>query len=219
MPRIPEQFVNYSAVPENPPSGLEDIEHDPSIVFALDRELQIIYCNEAWDRAAVTNGDATLKRPAPYGVCILDIIAHPLRDPYRAAYLSVFATKREWEYHYECSSAAVFRRFQMKALQRPADDFILVINFLVEDRPHGKERPARLPDPAVYGGPEHTLTMCCLCRRTRRRNGRVWDWVPAYVDSPPSSIAYVVCKRCQRKTPKVSNSTESQRLPVKLGSG
>jgi hypothetical protein len=205
--------VNYLSVPENPPSGLEVIEQDPSIVFALDRELQIIYCNGAWDRAAVTNGGATLKRPAPYGVCILDIIAHPLRDLYRAAYLNVFATRREWVYDYECSSATVYRRFQMKALRRPEDDFILVTNFLLEERPHGEERPARTPDPVVYEGPEHTLTMCCLCRRTRRRNGRVWDWVPAYVASPPGSIAYVVCGRCRRKMPKLPNSTESQRQP------
>jgi hypothetical protein len=40
---------------------------------------------------------------------------------------------------------------------------------------------------------------------------RVWDWVPGYVDSPPTSLAYVLCKRCQRKIPKVPNSIESQR--------
>lgn len=205
--------MNYSSVPENLPTGLEVIEHDPSIVFALDRGLHIIYCNAAWDRAAVSNGGATLKRPAPYGICILDIIVHPLRDLYRAAYLNLFASKREWVYHYECSSATVYRRFQMKVLQRPGDDFILVTNFLVEERPHGEERPARVPDAAVYGGVEHTLTMCCLCRRTRRRKGRLWDWVPAYVDSPPSSIAYVVCKRCEPNMPKVPNSTEPQRRP------
>jgi len=41
-----------------------------------------------------------------------EAFAHPLRDAYRAAYLSVFATKREWEYHYECSSALSIDSFK-----------------------------------------------------------------------------------------------------------
>jgi hypothetical protein len=187
----------------------EVIEHDPSIVFALNRELRIIYCNQAWDRAAVANGGATLKRPAPYGICILDIIAHPLRDLYRSAYVDVFATKRQWVYQYECSTATLYRRFQMTALQRPGDDFILVANFLLEERPHGKERPARAPDPNVYRGREDAVTMCCLCRRTLRRNSRAWDWVPVYVDTPPSSLTYGVCDRCEPKIPQVRSSSES----------
>src|SRR5687767_4127846 len=91
----------------------EAIEHDSAIVFALDRELKIVYCNEAWDRFAESNGGAALKRPTPHGMCVLDVIPEPLKNLYRSAYLNVFATSRQWVYDYECSSATVHRLLRM----------------------------------------------------------------------------------------------------------
>jgi hypothetical protein len=189
------------------PSPFEAIERDPAIVYALDRELKILYCNEAWDRFAESNGGAALKRPTPYGMCVLDVIPEPLQTFYRSAYLSVFATSRHWVHEYECSTAAMHRLYRLTALHRPKEDFILVANFLLEERPHGDERPVRQPDPATYQGPDVSIEMCSLCRRTRRRDRRGWDWVPAYVEKPPARLAYSVCASCRYKT--VSVRTDS----------
>ena len=176
------------------------IEYDPAIVFALDRELRIIYCNRAWDVFAEANGGAFLKRPAPYGLPLLDVIPEELKALYRSAYLNVFATKRQWAYEYECSSATVYRLFRMTALRRPKVDFVWVTNFLLEESPHGDERrPVIYPNPPAYGEPDESVRMCCLCRRTRRKHGRVWDWVPAYVKTPPARVAPAVCEDCDRK--------------------
>jgi hypothetical protein len=180
------------------PGPFEAIEHDSAIVFALDYELKILYCNEAWDRFAESNGGAALKRPTPYGMCVLDVIPEPLKTFYRSAYLTVFATRRQWVHEYECSSATMHRLFRMTALHRPKDDFILVTNFLVEERLHGDER-VRQPDPAVYQGSDDSIVMCSLCRKTRRRDRRRWDWVPAYVERPSARLAYSICESCRQK--------------------
>ena len=181
------------------PSPFEAIEHDSAIVFALDRELKIVYCNQAWDRFAESNGGAALKRPTPHGMCVLDVIPEPLKALYRSAYLNVFATSRQWVYDYECSSATVHRLFRMTALHRPKDELILVTNFLLEERPHGNEWLIMQPNPAVYEGPGDSIAICSLCRRARWWDCRGWDWVPAYVERPPARLAYGVCETCRHK--------------------
>lgn len=175
-------------------------EHAPAVTFALDRELRIVYCNEAWDRFAAANGGMTLKRPTPYGVNILDVVPEFLKSLYRSAYLNVFVTRRPWEFYYECSSATDYRLFRMSATPLPEnDDLIVVENSLMELLPHGQERPVRPPDPRVYGGTDAGVAMCCLCRRTRRRDGRGWDWVPSFVESPPMALKYSFCDDCARR--------------------
>ena len=173
------------------------IERDPAIVFALDRELRIIYCNAAWDRFAQLNGGRLLQRPQPYGLCILDVLPEYLRDLYDPAYRGVFTTGRQWVLQYECSSDVVYRLFRMTVMKRPQDDFILSVNFLVEERPHGQERQIANPDSMAYGAP--AVVMCCFCRRTRRIDGLGWDWVPAYVQNPPTRVVQGICKDCEGK--------------------
>ena len=190
------------------------IEHDPAIVFALDRELRIIYCNEAWDRFAQSNGGTHLKRPQPHGRCVLDVVPEPLKHLYRQAYERVFATWQQWVHEYECSSDMVYRLFRMTVIRRPKDDFILSVNFLLEERPHGDERPGANPDSMTYGAPDDTVVMCCVCRRTRRRDRRIWDWVPAFVKNPPTRLAHRICEACDRETRAFSSASPLQRRPT-----
>jgi len=180
------------------------IEHDPAIVFALNRELRIIYCNAAWDRFAQLNGGGFLQRPRPYGLCVLDVVPECLRDLYDAAYQGVFTTGRQWILEYECSSEVVYRLFRMTVIKRPEDDFILSVNFLLEERPHGPERQIENPDSMAYAAPGNAVVMCCACRRTRRNDGRGWDWVPAYVKTAPARVAQRVCEGCQKTRPYLS---------------
>ncbi len=157
------------------PSPLEAIEHDSAIVFALDRELKIVYCNQAWDRFAESNGGAALKRPTPHGMCVLDVIPEPLKNLYRSAYLNVFARSRQWVYDYECSSATVHRLFRMTALHRPKDEFILVTNFLLEERPHGNERLVMQPNPPSTKDP--AIALRCALSAEGPAGGTVGDGI------------------------------------------
>jgi PAS domain-containing protein len=173
------------------------VEHDPAIVFALNRELRIIYCNAAWDRFAQLNGGRLLlQRPRPYSLCVLDVMPECLIDLYDPAYRGVFTTGREWVLEYECSSDVVYRLFRMTVIKRPEDDFILSVNFLLEERPHGQERQIAIPDSMAYGAPGNAVVMCCFCRRTQRIDGRGWDWVPAYVQNHPTRVVQGICKGC-----------------------
>jgi hypothetical protein len=101
----------------------------------------------------------------------------------------------------------MYRLFRLTALHRPKDDFILVVNFLLEERPHGDEQLVKQPEHAAYQGPDDTIEMCSLCRGVRRRDRRGWDWVPAYVECPPARLAYSVCASCRQKM-----------VPVRTGS-
>lgn len=177
----------------------EEFERKSSVIFVLDRRLQIVYCNEAWDRFAEANGGARLKRPNLYGICVLDAVPEFLKDLYRSAYSSVFTDLPLWEFYYECSTARIYRLFRMTVGRMPADDFIVVTNSLIEECPHGPERRVMPPDPARYGGFGDPVAMCFLCRRTRRRDGWGWDWVPAFVESPPRVLAASICDDCARK--------------------
>ena len=181
-------------------------EHDPAIVFALNRELRIIYCNRAWDRFAQLNGGALLQRPRPYGLSVLDVVPDCLRNLYGDAYRRVFATGRRWVLEYECSSDVVYRSFRMTVLKKDEDDFILSVNFLVEERPHGDERHIASHDSLAYDASGNAVVMCCVCRRTKRIDGRGWDWVPAYVKDRPTRLVHEICKACQQKTPQLSSA-------------
>ena len=106
----------------------------------------------------------------PYGMCVFEVIPEPLKTLYRSAYLNVFATRRQWVHEYECSSATAHRLFRMTALHRPKDEFILVTNFILGERPHGDERLVMQSNPAVYEGHGDSIATCSLCRRARRRD-------------------------------------------------
>ena len=169
------------------------------MIFALDRDFRIVYCNEAWDRFAEHNGGGELVRPALCGRSVLDVTPDLLKPLYRSAYLAVLATGRPWQFHYECSSSAVYRLFRMTVRRLPAEDSLVVANSLLEERPHGPE-PSPMPaDPALYGGPGGPVAMCSLCRRTRRLDSQGWDWVPAFIDRPPAALAYSMCDDCLHK--------------------
>ena len=50
---------------------------------------------------------------------------------------------------------------------------------------------------ARYATDGDVIVQCCHCRRTRRSDGSdVWDWVPAWVASPPPETSHGICPLC-----------------------
>jgi hypothetical protein len=179
----------------NPP--MRNLEKDPAVIYALDRDLRIIYCNEAWDRFAAENGGRALDRRRQLGRSVLDAIPVPLRRLFEDGYRRVLTTGQTWEHRYECSSPTTFRTFRMVVYPAPHDGLV-VVNSLAVERPHDNtERPAGSPDEMVYVDPHGMVVMCCHCRRTCQAKAKaVWDWVPAYVETPPASISHGICTVC-----------------------
>ena len=85
------------------------VEADTSVIFCLDLNLEITYCNPAWDRFAMENGGNELCRPAVNGRNILEFIDGPQRDYYARTYKRLLTRAEPWEHEYECSSKGVYR--------------------------------------------------------------------------------------------------------------
>jgi hypothetical protein len=167
-------------------------DEDPSVIYAIDRQFRLIRCNKAWDRFALENGGHELVRAAQLGPDVLSVIPPALRSFYMDAFDYVLQTGRDWLHAYECSSAKLFRRFQMRILAQP--EGWLLIHSLECSRNHVEEAFAPRLDRYAAGG---EITMCSHCRRTKRiREPFGWDWVPAFVEKQPEKVSHGLCNAC-----------------------
>ena len=196
---------------------LQTAAQDSAVIYALDTRFRLTYCNPAWDRFALENGGESVVRSVVTGWPILELITGPLREIYRKAYVEVLETGRPWQTDYECSSEGRFRMFTMQVLPL-RDQGLLSVNSLRVEYPH--QTPKYEPVEQLYRDQDGLVTMCGNCRKVRRPQtvpepaGRVagergwfaceqeevsreaWDWVPAFVASPPENISHGLCAMC-----------------------
>ena len=178
----------------------EIVEADTAVIFCLDSDLLITYCNPAWDRFATENGGPELRRPQVIGTCVLDYISGPARDYYATAYKRVLAQSKPWQHRYECSSEKVHREFRLLAIPIKKRPGVFVRNSL--DVEHAHQEALSKPLEKVYRQSNGLITMCSGCRRTRRNLSgvEIWDWVPAFLALPPAAarqITYGICSTCR----------------------
>jgi hypothetical protein len=173
------------------------VEADSTIVFCLDADLRITYCNQAWDRFAMANGGEHLCRPAPIGSSVLDHINGPDKQYFEKQYRRVMGQKEPWERDYECSSAEVYRRFRLRVIPMQKRPGLFVMNSLRVERVH--ESPVCAAIESGYRRPDGFIVMCASCRRTRRPlpGPHMWDWVPAFVENFPPRTTHGVCLPCK----------------------
>ena len=181
------------------------VESHKSVIYIVESELRIVYCNAYWDEFALANDGEKLLRAHIRGECVLDVIPDPLKSYYRDGFRGVQETGNVWEHDFECSSPKQFRQFHMR-VTRLAANHTLVENSLRVERQHGAERPAMAPSEHVYATVDGTVTMCMHCRRTKRATefperlnelaDMVWDWVPSFVEKPPNCVSHGLCRMC-----------------------
>lgn len=172
------------------------VEADTSIIFCLDLNLTITYCNPAWDRFAMENSGSRLCRPGVIGRSILEFIGGPQRDYYARTYKRLLTVGEAWEHEYECSSKEVYRKFHLRAVPIRKTAGLLVINSLRVERPHEVVQCQPLED--VYRNSTGLIIMCGSCRRTRRNSigATSWDWVPEFVENFPVRSSHGLCPPC-----------------------
>lgn len=172
------------------------LESDTSVIFGLDPDLNITYCNPAWDRFARDNGGEHLCRPAPIGRCILDFISGPAQDHYAAFYRRMLAQSDPGEFDYDCSSPDKHRKFRLRAIPMRKNPGLLVINSLRLERSH--DCPACAPLEERYRTADGLIVICGNCRRARRNLPGVehWDWVPEFVRHLPDRVSHGLCAPC-----------------------
>lgn len=175
------------------------LEKDPAVIYMLDRDLRIVYCNEAWDRFAAENGGRGLERERQFGQPVMDVIPQPLRRFFKEGYEKVLFGRETWEFTYECSSARVYRTFRAMVYPAPLGEELVVVNSLSVARPHqDRDRKPFVVDERLYVDPNGIVTVCCHCRRTCRASERsVWDWVPSYLAQPPQQVSHGICEVCR----------------------
>jgi hypothetical protein len=174
---------------------IEILESDPAVIYAVDRDLRLTYCNAAWDRFAAGNGGEQIVRRLMVGRSLLDFIPDSLRRFYLEGFARVLETGSPWDHRYDCSDARVRREFHMRVLPLNGGAGLLVINSQIGEKPH--RVPASGLPLSAYAGRGGIFTMCCHCRRTRRAdNDRVWDWVPELVSHPPARVSHGLCGVC-----------------------
>jgi hypothetical protein len=174
---------------------IEALEASPDPGCVLSEQLDITYCNQAWDRFALENHGpgATAKKVISRN--LLDFVAPDLKSFYRELFARARTFGRLVSHDYECSSATVFRLYRMQIYPLEPGAGFVVQNSLHVEHPH--DRVALQPSSALYKDDSGIIHMCANCRRTRRvTDPGVWDWVPAYVEGKRTNISHGVCPMC-----------------------
>ncbi|MGA9527050.1 MAG: PAS domain-containing protein [Terriglobales bacterium] len=176
------------------PDLLHTLESSPMVSYAVDENLQVQYCNPAWDRFAVDNGAPELKAERALGTDLRHVIPEDLRPFYLQAFEQAEKSGTVWECLYECSSPQVFRKFQMRIHPLRPPGWALVTNALTSERLHTEVVTAGL---VAYVDSYAQITMCSHCRRSRRADKRErWDFVPAHLEPHLSNISHGLCPIC-----------------------
>ena len=189
--------MDLNAPSRFPPSLIEAWEGDESVLYALDANFHVVYCNGAWDRFASANGGDRMTSSQVRGRSVLEAMGEPLKSFYERAFRTVRQTGQSWEHCYECSSPELFRRFRMRVRFLPENDMLLVISSLEIECPHGLERQPRVFDPIFYENRDGLISMCSSCRRTRQADTpESWDWVPHLIEKMPRNVTHGLCPVC-----------------------
>src|SRR5579871_165336 len=185
-------------MPQLQPHPLVDLsvlESDPAVIFVLDRQLRIRYCNSAWNRFALANGGPSLLSNAVCGRAVTDFISGTLATDYRATYEKALERGVAWVHDYECSSATCIRRFTMHVYPLEAGSGLVVTNALRVEMPREASSQACLQ--SDYRLANGMIVMCSNCRRTKSKGlEQTWDWVPQFVTDPPDMVSHGLCPIC-----------------------
>ena len=173
----------------------QSLEKNSDVVFVVDRSLDLIYCNAAWDVFARENGGEQLVRDKSIGTSCLNGPKF-LCDLYQRIFCRVLRTGRTWEHDYQCSSPTKYRIFHMRILPL-GRSHLLVENSLAVEYLHRRKHYRKLQ--TRYINRHGLIIMCAHCRRTEHLDSqgrREWHWVPSYLVKAPAPISHGLCPAC-----------------------
>lgn len=175
------------------PFDAQTLDADPATIYALDADLRITWVNRAWNDFALANGAVWSHGEWGVGAKLMDAVPAVLRPFYDRLIERAGTSDDVVEHDYECSSATVVRRYRMRVLRVPPSGLLVVSSLLQES----SAPRAASPDMAgLYQTREGLFVQCSHCRRTRRRDGAQWDWVPEYVTHPRAHTSHGLCVIC-----------------------
>lgn len=178
---------------------LESLEGQAAPVYGLWDNYSLACANRAWaDFAKENNGDPVIAESWGLGRNVLDAVPSDLKDFYAQNYQSCLKSGDPWNHEYECSSAALYRRFHQIVYPVGDGNGLLVLQSLVVEVPHDREeRPAKQPLQQEYENDHGIITQCSHCRRIKHSHQeRRWDWVPQWVETIPPDTSHGLCEVC-----------------------
>ncbi|HZP62345.1 MAG TPA: PAS domain-containing protein [Terriglobales bacterium] len=171
------------------------LQRSRTVSYILDSQLRILYCNPAWDDFAKANGAPQLTSDAAVGFDLFDAIPGDLRSLYSHAFRQVWNSGEVWESWYHCSSPTVFRIFRMRIHLLKPQNWYVVTNPLVVERPHTQ---TALANAATYVNVNGFVTVCSHCRCSRRVDDPgQWDFVPEYLTKTSVRLSHGLCPVCK----------------------
>jgi PAS domain-containing protein len=173
------------------------VESNPAVIYILDRSFRIVYCNPAWNVFAQQNGGQHLLRSDVQWKSSFDGASDLMKEFYRSGYEKALEENKPWEHDYECSSPEQERAFRMRVIPLKGAH-LFVENVLRWERPHDREVQPGFD--SEYLRQAGFIVMCANCRRTERltKDGKAtWEWIPSYVEKPPSLVSHGLCRTCR----------------------
>jgi hypothetical protein len=170
-----------------------------NVACITDADLQLLYCNPAWDQFAVLNGGEHAMREWVIGQNLLAVVPKELRSFYVTLFNGARESAQVGSVDYECSSPTMFRLFRMEVRPLYVPDLFMIVHSLRIEHHHGPDRPAHPAENGIYQNPRTGIIVnCAHCRRTRRVvEPEVWDWVPEYLGpAAPPYISHGLCRTC-----------------------
>jgi hypothetical protein len=173
------------------------LEVDRSVVFVLDADLRIVYCNQAWDVFARENNGYGNTRASVLGTSWIGVIPEPLKKFYADGVAEIHRSGMAWEHDFECSSPDSYRRLHMRVLPLPEFHLLFQSSQRVE-KTQSQDLDADAEN-FTYVNQFGVVTMCAHCRRARRADPdqhKFWDFVPRLVRKSPDSVSHGLCPKC-----------------------
>lgn len=177
------------------PAFLESHEQP---IYGMRPDGEIAYVNPAYLRFADQNGAGEeIREHWAVGSNAFDAMIGPVKNFYRERLAECMRRGVVWDHLYECSSASAFREYNLRAFPLHACG-LLIVHALVVQAPHDPAtHHASRPEVGRYIDGDGLITQCYHCRRVRRQGSPPrWDWVPQWVDHPPSNTTGSLCAPC-----------------------
>lgn len=175
------------------------LEAHSGAVYGVWQDFRLAYLNPQWFRFARENGgEPGISSEWGLGRSILDCIPGDIKGFFQGKFQECLSARAVWNYQYECSSDAVYRRYHQIVYPLIDQKGLLFVNSRVVESPMDpRRRPAKAPDQSVYRDDNGFFCQCAHCRRMKNfRDNDGWDWVPEWVKQCPEPTSHTFCPSC-----------------------
>src|SRR4051794_35185574 len=126
-PEVNSSGMSYSE-PRFEELTRDTVEHSKDVIFIVNSELRIKYCNPAWDEFALANGGEDAAAACVLESDLMRVIPEPLHAFYSEVFLRCRQVHLAFHLDYECSSAQLYRLRHMDILPLKRSGELAIVN-------------------------------------------------------------------------------------------